>query len=415
MANVKENYLEWSLKHLSRFSHSDFFPKIAEFKAISHNWKGVKSHILSIDLEHYVPKSPMILITPKPNGTFRIVHQLDPIDSLIYTALVRELCEAIEKFRILEEKGIACSYRIKPDLNGSFFSSDTGWETYMSRSEELAKKFESGYVINADITDFYNQIYTHRVQNLVENAGEGALDEQAKSLERFLLGLNNKTSRGVPVGPSPSIILAELIMADIDKKIQTYTSDFVRYVDDMRLFFEKREDAVFALHELTAYLYSNHRLTFSGEKTKILTTREFRDRHLRDEEREVRAGLLSHAEELAIGKMDDRLSELGPYDEDFDYDQEKQELLDELMTSVHFPLLADTYKDLFDQAVTSSPIDLQLLRHLLRKAARYRIRSIAPLVLEHFQKLLPILREVVIYLKQVLNKEFVITHKQYFE
>ena len=104
----------------------------------------------------------------------------------MYTALVRELCEAIENFRIPEEKRIACAYRIKPDLNGSFFSSETGWGTYMSRSEELATKYESGYVINPDITDFYNQIYTHRVQNLVEDAWEGALDEQANSLEPFL-------------------------------------------------------------------------------------------------------------------------------------------------------------------------------------------------------------------------------------
>ena len=333
----------------------------------------------------------------------------------MYTALVRELCEAIENFRIPEEKRIACAYRIKPDLNGSFFPSETGWGTYMSRSEELATKYESGYVINADITDFYNQIYTHRVQNLVEDAGEGALDEQANSLEPFLMGLNKKTSRGIPVGPGPSIILA-----DIDNKIQTYTSDFVRYVDDMRLFFENQEDAVFALHELTDYLYSYHRLTFSGEKTNIFSTSDFRDRHLMDENREERVALVSRAEELAIGKMDDRLSEIGPYDEDFDYEQEKQELLDELMSSEHFALLTGTYKDLFDQAVTSPRIDLQLLRHLLRKAAKYRIRNIAPLTMEHltmehFEKLLPIIRGVVIYLKQVLNNEFVITNKQHFE
>ena len=168
----------------------------------------------------------------------------------------------------------------------------------------------------------------------------------------------------------------------------------------MRLSFENQEDAVFALHELTDYLYSYHRLTFSGEKTNIFSTSDFRDRHLMDENREERFALVSRAEELAIGKMDDRLSEIGPYDEDFDYEQEKQELLDELMSSEHFALLTGTYKDLFDQAVTSPRIDLQMLRHLLRKAAKYRIRNIAPLTMEHFEKLLPIIRRVVISLKQ---------------
>ncbi|GAH94399.1 unnamed protein product, partial [marine sediment metagenome] len=47
MITVKENHLEWALKHLQKYSHSDFYPKIFEFQAISHNWQQVKNHILS--------------------------------------------------------------------------------------------------------------------------------------------------------------------------------------------------------------------------------------------------------------------------------------------------------------------------------------------------------------------------------
>ena len=216
MVKLKENNLEWALRHLQKYSHSDFYPKIFEFPAISHNWQQVKGHILSLDLDIYQPKSPQINLAPKPNGNYRIVHQLDAIDSLIYTALIREVCEIIENYRIPESENIACSYRIKPDLEGSFFSSDTGWDKFISRSEDLASKYESGFVLVADITDFYNQIYTHRVQNLIEEAGKGEYDEQSRVIETFLFGLNKKTSRGIPVGPAPSIVLAELIMASIE-------------------------------------------------------------------------------------------------------------------------------------------------------------------------------------------------------
>jgi hypothetical protein len=418
MAKVKDNHLEWALKHLQKYSHSDFYPKTFEFPAISHNWQQVKDFILSLDLDDYSPKSPMINLAPKPNGNYRIVHQLDPIDSLIYTALIREVCEIIENYKIPESDNIACSYRIKPDLEGSFFASSTGWDIFNTKSEALAEIYENGYVIIADITDFYNQIYTHRIRNLIEEAGKGAYDEQARVIENFLFALNKETSRGIPVGPAPSIIIAELIMASVDKKIRTYTNDFVRYVDDIRIFFEKREDAIYALHELTQYLYSYHRLVFSGEKTKVRSTKRFREKDLRDEEKEENANIMAKADELAREKVDKLLEDLPSYDnyvlDEYEYDQEYEKALKEIMKDEKFQLLSTTYYNLFAKSI-SHPVDFALLRHILRKAARYRIRNLVPLVLEHFERILPVIREAVIYLNMVINEKIVATHSKKFE
>ena len=91
MLTLKESYVEWAVKHLRKYSHSDFYPKLFEFNAVFHSWEQVKTFILSLDLDNYYPKSPMVNLAQKPNGTFRIVHQLDPIDSIIYTALIRAL------------------------------------------------------------------------------------------------------------------------------------------------------------------------------------------------------------------------------------------------------------------------------------------------------------------------------------
>jgi hypothetical protein len=40
-------------------------------------------------------------------------------------------------------------------------------------------------------------------------------------------------------------------MSDIDKKILSYTRDFVRWADDLRIFFSTREEAEWVLHEVT--------------------------------------------------------------------------------------------------------------------------------------------------------------------
>ncbi len=417
MITIQEIYLEWALKHLQRYYDSDFYPKLFEIKAIAHNWNTVKDYILSIDLETYIPKSPVIELAPKANDNYRIVHQLDPIDSLLYTALIYELSTVIEDYRIPASEKIAFSYRIKPDIDGSFFDKeDTGWNNYITKAEELSGKFKDGYVVLADIADFYNQIYTHRIQNLICEAGKGSFDDKASIVEKFLLGLNKKTSRGIPVGPAPSIILAELIMGDIDKKIVNYTRNFVRYVDDIRIFFDNKEDAIFTLHELTRYLYSSHRLVFSGEKTKIIPTELFLKEYLTNEDKEENIALLQKAEELTLKKVEELFASIDHYNYDCQFDQEEYDkLYKDVLKKEQFKILSSAYYDLFDKVLKSEKFDIAILRHLLRKATRYRIRNLIPLILVNFEKLLPIIREVIIYLQRVLNKKCIVDNVKEFK
>ncbi len=421
MPTVKENALEWSLRHLTRYYDSDFYPKSFEFEAIGSNWPSVKDYILSLDLLEYTPKSPVISLAPKANGTFRIVQKLDPIDSLIYTALVYELHQIIEDYRIPASKNIACSYRIKPDVNGSFFDRDkNGWNNYKRRIKKLSKKYKDGYVISCDITDFYNQIYTHRLQNIISEAGGGEFDEQAKILHEFLLKLNTKTSRGIPIGPAASIVLAETIMADIDKKIMSYTRDFTRWVDDIIIFLKKKEKADIVFHELTKYLYSNHRLVFSGEKHITTTVKRFLKYYFKDEEKEEEIVILRKTEELAKEKFEEfdiDFSNYGSYGEEDEeaLEEEYERIYNEVAENEQFKILSKAYKDILNKSVKSKKLDVPLLRQILRKATRYRIRSIVLIVLKNFEFFIPVIREVIIYLNKVLSAKSIEHHKKYFE
>ena len=56
-----------------------------------------------------------------------------------------------------------------------------------------------------------------------------------------------------------------------------------------------------------------------------------------------------------------------------------------------------------------------MLRHLLRKAARYRVRTLIRLLLDNFELLLPTIREVIIYLRAVINDVIVEKYKTQFE
>jgi hypothetical protein len=357
--------------------------------------------------------APNIYLAPKSNGTFRIVHQLDPIDSIIYTALIYEICPIIEKYRIPEDKHIACSYRIKPSIAGSFFDKNqNGWDIFTSRTEELCKAYSDGFVISCDITDFYNQIYLHRVRNSIAEAGETKFDVYAKIVEAFLTKLNKGTSRGIPVGPAPSIILAEAIMADIDNKILKHTQDFTRYVDDIRIFFKTESEAIEALHELTRYLHSSHRLVLSGEKTNIYDVATFQTDHFRVVEKDEETEIVKRTETEAFARFEEILSDLPDYADpsDVDYDEVYAQIADEKQ----FEILSQTYKEIFAKCIAKIPYDTALLRHILRKAALYRIRSIYKLVLENFDILISLIREVILYLLKTTNNESINEYKNEF-
>src|SRR5215831_6222661 len=117
MFRLKESSLEWGLKHVARFSANDyFFPQPFEFKAVAAEWPEIRRHLLQLDLHNYAPQTPIVGLALKPNGTFRVVHQLDPLDSVIYAALTYEIASKVEQYRIPREKQIVWSYRIKPSI-----------------------------------------------------------------------------------------------------------------------------------------------------------------------------------------------------------------------------------------------------------------------------------------------------------
>jgi hypothetical protein len=418
--NIKENCLEWSLNHLKKYYDSDFYPKLFEFKAIAHNWDNVKDYILSLDIEDYTPKSPILNLAYKSNINFRVVHQLDPIDSLIYTALVYEISEKIENYRIPKSEMIACSYRVKTDLNSFFDKDDTGYQNYISRIEYLSNNFKDGFILFCDITDYYNQIYTHRIQNIISEAGDGELDLQSKILEKFLLGLNKKTSRGIPVGPASSIVLAEAIMADIDKKIMDHTRDFVRWVDDIRIFTKTKEEAITILHELSKYLYSSHRLVLSSKKTSIEPVELFIKNYFENEEKEEQKAVLEEVDELAKEKIEEIINEVfeqvGPYEFDMDeVDIDYEKIHTEILDKDQFKAISKAYDKIFNINLSANNINFGILRHVLRKAKILRVRKILPTILDNFEKLLPVLREVVIYLDRIINSSIVTEYSSYFK
>ncbi len=381
MSILSSESLIFARQHIDKFYDSDFFPKPMEYLAIWHKWDEVVKDLTSKNVGKLWVTPPRVMAAPKPRAGYRVVHQLEPLDAIVYTALAAEIANDIEAARIPADQKIACSYRFKLD-DGNFYSGGSGWSDFSEKTEVLAKAYK--YVLATDITDFYNQIYLHRLNNAIEHAN-AKLKSIADDIEVFISALNSKASQGVPVGPAGSIVMSEAVLIDIDQFIQNAGFPHTRYVDDFRVFADSGAALEQHLERLTLYLYEHHRLTVSSEKTNIQDAKEFVSKYLHNNIMEQKVEIFK------------TMSTFNPYTE------EEEEV--ELEEHDEEAQLKAQVTSALEKLLKFSFVDLGLARSVIRTAKRNRLPDIAETLVENFMFLAPVVNDVFLYLVQVHDED----------
>jgi hypothetical protein len=148
MGRLTEESLEFAKSHIKRFYDSDFLPKPFEFNAIWSDWAEVVQYLTGTEVARLPAPRPVLWAAPKPKGGYRIVHQLDPLSSLIYTALTYRVAPLLEAVRAPASDAIACAYRIRIDAaEGRFFGTETGYEAFIQKCGELAAEHSNVLVV----------------------------------------------------------------------------------------------------------------------------------------------------------------------------------------------------------------------------------------------------------------------------
>jgi hypothetical protein len=119
---LSDSALDWAIKHVAAWGDTDIFPTAFEFDAIADDWKNVKASIQSTDILNWTVRPYRRCLVPKHRFGFRISTQLDPLDFLVFTALIRDVGEKLETCRIPITENIVHSYRFAPDADGRMFS-----------------------------------------------------------------------------------------------------------------------------------------------------------------------------------------------------------------------------------------------------------------------------------------------------
>lgn len=272
MKLTKEVY-ECALDHVTKFGDTDIFPFPFELKFLAQKRNDVVSELEKIELNGYHPMSLVEALIPKTKFGFRVAHQPFPVDTVIFTALVLSIYDAVEEGRDPIENNRAFSYRKSAGLDPKLFVEDRNFRHWLNTIHVKAFSTKYSHVIRTDISDYYSRIYRHRLENILDSLS--GQTRNVKKIEHFIADWRSNQSFGIPVGSNASRLLAEAALNDTDLGLISEGYEHTRYVDDMLIFVEHGQDPYAALAFLAKHLSQNEGLALNNQKTRILTWEEF--------------------------------------------------------------------------------------------------------------------------------------------
>jgi len=159
-------------------------------------------------------------VQAKPGGGVRTLARLDPRDACTYRGLV-----ARNTATITRALG-ACSFANRTEPGGRPRSLASGRARWRRAILHAVVEARSGIAIVSDVRDCYPSIGPSALRRT------GLQDEE---LFAFLRGLWGSGVHGLPVGPPPSAMLADGVLAHADRAAAAAGVVPIRWVDDVIL------------------------------------------------------------------------------------------------------------------------------------------------------------------------------------
>ncbi len=383
---LKKSEILWAMHHIKREGDTDLLGTPFEHTILWHNKDLVSKDLSDIDVSSYVWHDSRRFMAQKDATSFRSACQLDPIDAIFFSALIYSNRKKFIKYTN-PYRNYVFSHQLKCEPDGLMYNSNTGWEQFWRNSIQIASNNTCQFVVVTDIVDFYNQIYHHTLENQLKEARLSTA--HITSIKNLLQYETDKVSRGIPVGPHSSHILAELSMVPIDGFLIDSGISYCRYVDDIHIFVESRAKATIMLGKL-AYLLDLHKLCMNKSKTKILTKSQFIDLC----QRKISNDPINDIEEKFLDIVKENSND--PYD-DIDLDilesEKKQELYSLAMDEV------------LQKYLKSDNVDYPRIGWLLRRLSQVGIPGAAEFVVNNLDGLLPVISGAIRYISNIDSNE----------
>ena len=195
-----------------------------------------------------------VRVPKKEPFDFRKIAIIRPEDLAVYQAISVLVAEPFEKHRRPIARGRLFSYRFKPLVRkGQIFDPKLNYRSFQAAVSRKTSRPHVNYLVKCDIANFYDRVNIHRIHSTLLTTS-GVEKIHADLINKVLLHWAKRDSYGLPIGSNGSRVLAEVALCNVDRSLKEDGIDFIRFVDDFRVFSGSAVEAHSALERLIELL-----------------------------------------------------------------------------------------------------------------------------------------------------------------
>lgn len=273
---ISEAGVRRAIDHLGALGDTDLFPRLPEMRCFLERPGAIAKDCEKLNIGQYTPTGPVETLTPKSWLGFRIAHQLTAADNVIYLAALLDCAPMLEAARLPKEDNEAFAYRFTEGETIRIFETARGYHQWLAHLSDFGGPenpfAEDRPAIMTDISDFYQRIYFHRIENVLQDAG--CPKGPSELIKKIIKTSRARQSYGLPVGTAASRLLAECLLNDTDMLLKNMGVKFTRYVDDFRIAVPPGMEAHSILCRIAEHLMVTEGLSLNVTKTKLTKVSE---------------------------------------------------------------------------------------------------------------------------------------------
>jgi len=218
------------------------------------HWEGIR---VKLDKGTYTPSPLKRIAIPKANGGERQLGIPTVLDRLIQQAIHQALTD------IFEPTFSEHSYGFRPNRNAH-------------QAVEQAREYQSeGYVwvVDIDLANFFDTVNHDR---LMERVKQEVSDSRVLRLINAYLktgiladGLVSQSKQGTPQGSPLSPLLSNIVLTELDRKLEERGHRFVRYADDCNIYVKSERSAHRVMTGTSRFIENRMRLKVNETKSAV--------------------------------------------------------------------------------------------------------------------------------------------------